>query len=57
MLIESKNYETTKHAAPVQVTGPIQISLIYISSFFVKLFQNTKYDIKMAYNRHHCFFQ
>jgi hypothetical protein len=36
----SRNYETTKNAAPVQETGPIQGSQIYISAVFVKLFQN-----------------
>jgi hypothetical protein len=41
MLTVSKNSETTKHAVPVQETGPIQSSEIYISAVFVKLFQNT----------------
>jgi hypothetical protein len=41
MLTVSKNYETTKHAVPVQETGPIKSSEIYISAVFVKLFQNT----------------
>jgi hypothetical protein len=41
MLTVSKNYETTKHAVPVQETSPIQCSEIYISAVFVKLSQNT----------------
>jgi hypothetical protein len=41
MLTVSKNYETTKHAIPVQEIGPIESSEIYISAVFVKLFRNT----------------
>jgi hypothetical protein len=50
MLTESKSYETTKHAAHVQETGPIQSSDTYIPSLFIKLFQNIKYDIRMTNN-------
>jgi hypothetical protein len=41
MLTVSKNYETTKHKVPVQETGLIHSSEIYIFAVFVKLFQNT----------------
>lgn len=58
MLTVSKNYETTKHAVPVQETGPIQSSEIYIFCSVRKTVPKyITYDIWMAYNRFQCLFQ